>query len=143
MELFPGTPAEWRDEALAAHMETLRAFRNAANEAIEPLRKGDVIRSSLEARISAPADDDLVKALAAMGISRKEDYADPADPNDTLADMLIISDVELSGAVDGIAVSALTDDADWRKCERSWKFFKGTGDAEITLRDAAAVAELG
>ena len=142
MEVFPDTPSEWKDEALAAHMTTLQDFRDAVNEAIEPLRKEDVIRSSLEAKIVAPAEETLVKALSGMNITRKDVYDNPAEPNDTLADMLIVSDVDLSEKADVISVSSLKEDAAYRKCERSWKYFKPKGDEDITPRDAAAVAML-
>ncbi len=139
MEVFPDTPEGWKDETLAAHMTTLQEFRDAVNEAIEPLRKEDVIRSSLEAKIVAPAEDALVKALSGMNITRKDVYDNPAEPNDTLADMLIVSDVDLSANVEAISVSSLKEDTAYRKCERSWKYFKPAGDEDITPRDSAAI----
>ena len=143
MELFPETPESWRDKKLAANMATLREFRTSIYEAIEPLRKDGVIRSSLEAKVTAPSDDSIIKALSALGVTRKEIYDDPANPNDTFADMLIISDVDLSAKADAISVSALSADQNFKKCERSWKYFKPAGDEDITARDAAAVAALG
>ena len=138
LQLFPDAPSEWRDDALEGHMHIVREFRSAVSEAIEPLRKADVIGKSLEAGITAPSNDALVKALTAMGISRQETYADPANPNDTLADLLIISECSLSAKADTIEVEDLKAKSGWTKCERSWKYFKGTGD--VTPRDAAAVA---
>ena len=122
-------------------MESVRTFRAKASEAIEPLRKEKVIKSSLEARVTAPSDDALAAALTALSISRQEVYTDPSNPNDTLADYLIISDVELSSKADVMSVGDLKADDSYSKCERSWKYFKGEGD--ITPRDAAAVAALG
>ncbi|MEP6342829.1 MAG: isoleucine--tRNA ligase [Maricaulaceae bacterium] len=138
MELYRAAPKEWLNDSLATHMEAVRAFRSDVSEAIEPLRKADVIGKSLEAGITAPSNDALVKALTAMGISRQEVYADPANPNDTLADLLIISECSLSSKVDAIEVVDLKATAGWTKCERSWKYFQGEGD--VTPRDAAAVA---
>ena len=140
MELFRAAPDEWKNEALAAKMETVREFRASASEAIEPLRKEKIIKSSLEARVTAPANDKLAAALTALKVSRQEIYTDPADPNDTLADYLIISDVELSSKAQGMTIDDLKADSAFTKCERSWKYFKGEGD--ITPRDAAAVAAL-
>ena len=139
MEVFPETPDAWRDETLAGQIATLRAFRSNISEAIEPLRKEGTIRSSLEAKIIAPETGELSKALSAMSITRKDTYEEPGNPSDTLADMLIVSDVDLSGKIDTVSVSALTDNEAYRKCERSWKFFRPAGDETITPRDAAAV----
>ena len=138
LQLFPDAPSEWRDDSLDTHMGAVREFRSAVSEAIEPLRKADVIGKSLEAGITAPSNDALVKALTALGISRQEVYADPADPNDTLADLLIISECSLSSKAETVEVVDLKAKSGWTKCERSWKYFKGEG--EVTARDAAAVA---
>ena len=141
MELYRDAPDEWHNPKLAEKMESVRTFRAKASEAIEPLRREKVIKSSLEARVTAPADDVLAAALTALSISRQEVYTDPSNPNDTLADYLIISDVELSSKADAMSVGDLKADNSYSKCERSWKYFKGEGD--ITPRDAAAVAALG
>ena len=143
MELFRAADESWQNAKLAGYIETLRAFRSAAQEAIEPLRRDKVIKSSLEAQVSAPADDKLAAALTALGISRQEIYKDPENPNDTLADYLIVSDVELSSKAEGITIGDLKAEPSYAKCERSWKYFKPEGDADITPRDAAAVAVLG
>ena len=139
MEVFPETPDAWRNETLAAQIAALRDFRSDVSEAIEPLRKEGTIRSSLEAKITAPETGELAKALSAMSITRKDTYDVPGDPSDTLADMLIVSDVDLSGKADAVSVSALTANEAYRKCERSWKFFRPAGNETITPRDAAAV----
>ena len=137
MELYRAAPKEWLNDGLADHMETVRQFRSDVSEAIEPLRKADVIGKSLEAGVTAPTHEALSKALTALGVSRQEVYIDPADPNDTLADLLIISEVSLSTKVDAIEVVDLKAKAGWTKCERSWKYFQGEGD--VTPRDAAAI----
>jgi len=136
MELFRVSPEEWMNKDIAAKIETVRAFRAQASETIEPLRKDKVIKSSLEAAVTAPADAALVAALSALGITRQETYANPAEPNDTLADYLIVSACTLSEKANGVTVTDLKE-AGYTKCERSWKYFKGEGD--ITPRDAAAV----
>ena len=80
-----------------------------------------------------------MSALSALSITRQDVYADPSNPNDTLTDYLIVSDVELSGKAEAISIGDLKTETGYSKCERSWKYFKGEG--EITPRDAAAVAE--
>jgi isoleucyl-tRNA synthetase len=138
MELFRDARSEWHNEKLTADMRLLRDCRTAVQEAVEPLRKDRVIGSSLEVEVSIPVSDELSQVLTRLNIARSETYKDPANPNDTLADMLIISNVELSSKVENISVVSLKENDSWKKCERSWKYFKGEG--EITARDAAAVA---
>jgi len=140
MELFRDAPEAWLNADIATKIETLRNFRTKASETIEPLRKDKVIKSSLEAAVTAPAESALVSAVSALGITRQESYANPADPSDTLADYLIVSECTLSEKADSITVADLKEKAGFAKCERSWKYFKGEGD--ITPRDAAAVAAL-
>ena len=136
LQLFAKGSESWWDEKLAEQMAVIRTFRTQALETIEPLRRDKVIKSSLEAGVTAPAEAALVSALTALGITRQETYADPANPNDTLADYLIVSACTLSEKADGVSVSDLKE-AGWSKCERSWKYFKGEG--YITPRDKAAV----
>ncbi|MEP3890856.1 MAG: isoleucine--tRNA ligase [Hellea sp.] len=138
MELFRDAPKPWLNADIASKVDTLQLFRTAALETIEPLRREKVIKSSLEASVTAPADAALVAALTALGVTRQETYADPAEPNDTLADYLIVSECTLSENAETISVADLKEKTGFAKCERSWKYFKGEGD--ITPRDAAAVA---
>ena len=160
MEMFRSAPEAWKDEALAEHMERLRRFRTEVNEAIEPLRRAGAVKSGLEAALTVPAEPALVESLKALKVSCQENYTDPAEPQDTLADLLIVSHVtlsekkrpyttfakgrasfipNLSEKTDAIAVKSLADESHWRKCERSWKYFKARGEENITPRDAAAV----
>jgi isoleucyl-tRNA synthetase len=138
MELFRDAPEGWLNADIASKIESLRTFRTAALETIEPFRREKVIKSSLAASVTAPADAALVSALAALGVTRQETYANPAEPNDTLADYLIVSECTLSENAANISVTDLKEKPGFAKCERSWKYFKGEGD--ITTRDAAAVA---
>ena len=135
-QLFAKGNEEWWDEELAEQMKLVRDFRTKASETIEPLRRDKVIKSSLEASVLAPADSALVGAVKSLGITRQETYANPADPSDTLADYLIVSECTLSEKAAEVSVADLKE-AGWTKCERSWKYFKGESD--ITPRDAAAV----
>ena len=126
------------EEGLTDKMKVIQDFRSSVSEVIEPLRKDKVIRSSLEARVIAPEDSKLTAALSALGVTRKDEYANPAEPNDTLADYLIVSECDLSTKASAISAEPLSENNAYKKCERSWKYFKGEGD--ITPRDAAAVA---
>ena len=142
LELYPDCPENWRDDKIAAHIKALRIFRNRVSEAIEPLRKEGLIRSSLEARVTAPAEDVLLAALSSLSVSRQEIYKDPKNPLDNLADYLIVSDVTLSQKAKDISISDLKAETGFAKCERSWKYFKAPKgyESDITPRDAAAVA---
>jgi isoleucyl-tRNA synthetase len=51
---WPDVDAGWRDPALGAKWDGLRALRGAVTEAIEPLRREKVIGSSLEAEVTVP-----------------------------------------------------------------------------------------
>lgn len=135
LETFRDCPDAWQDDALAKDIETVRATREQINETIEPLRAEKVIKSSLEASIVAPKSG-LADALDALGVIIADDYANPADPTDTLADYLIVSNAVLG---DTITVTDLKE-TDAKKCLRSWKYFQGPG--EITPRDAVAVSRL-
>jgi len=139
LEEFKGVPSEWADTSLAEHIDLIRDFRAIVSEAIEPLRKDKVIKSSLEACVKAPAKDELVKGLAALTISRKNIYDNPQDPADNLADYLIVSECDLTSG-ETVIVDDLKEQSTYLKCERSWKYFKASGDENITPRDAAAVA---
>jgi isoleucyl-tRNA synthetase len=55
---WPEVDSGWRDEGLAAKWDALRVLRGQVTEAIEPYRRDKVIRSSLEAEVTAPADMD-------------------------------------------------------------------------------------
>jgi isoleucyl-tRNA synthetase len=54
LELFPTPPAAWRDDALAARWETIRAIRRRITVPIEESRKASAIGSSLQAAVELP-----------------------------------------------------------------------------------------
>lgn len=135
LETFRDCPDAWQDNALAKHIETVRATREQINETIEPMRAEKVIKSSLEASVVAPMSG-LAEALDALSVIIADDYANPSDPTDTLADYLIVSNAVLG---DAIKVTDLKE-TDAKKCLRSWKYFHG--EDEITPRDAVAVSRL-
>lgn len=136
---FPETPADWRDEALAAKWSKIFKVRRVVTGALEIERREKTIGSSLEAApVVHVADADLLSV-----------YAD-----EEAADIFITSGAELTDAsapadafkldeVPGVAV--VFKRATGVKCARSWKYFDpATADADfpdITPRDAAAVQE--
>ncbi|QLC20853.1 isoleucine--tRNA ligase [Parasphingopyxis sp. CP4] len=59
LEEWPEIDASWRDEALGEKWAKIRAAREQVTEAIEPLRREKVIRSSLEAEVTMPKLDEM------------------------------------------------------------------------------------
>ena len=119
---FPDTPAQWRDDALAAKWAKIRATRRVVTAALEIQRTEKVIGASLEA---APTvylrDTDAIQTLESVpfadlcitsAITLK---ADPA-PDGAFT---------LDGAEDGIAV--VFAKADGEKCQRCWKILPDVG----------------
>jgi isoleucyl-tRNA synthetase len=98
---WPEIDPAWRDEALAAKWEAIRATRERVTEAIEPLRRDKIIGSSLEAKILYP---DLE-----LGVTG-ESLAD-------LAEIYIVSEV-VPGMGEGIEVTR----TDYLKCGRCWRY---------------------
>lgn len=141
LEEFPETPLAWRDTDLDGKIKSVQALRDQVSAKIEPLRAEKTIRSSLEASVTAPANPTLIAALSALGITRKDVYADNENPVDTLADYLIVSECDLSKTADDVVITALTGNASFAKCERSWKYFKAEGGAGITPRDVVATKQ--
>jgi isoleucyl-tRNA synthetase len=97
---WPAIDAAWRDEALAAKWELIRATRERVTENIEPLRRDKVIGSSLEARVAYP---DLELGLTDESLS-------------DLAEIYIVSEV-VPGEGEGIDVTR----SDYLKCGRCWR----------------------
>ncbi|MBV9902439.1 MAG: isoleucine--tRNA ligase [Alphaproteobacteria bacterium] len=97
---WPAIDAAWRDDALAAKWDLIRATRERVTECIEPLRREKIIGSSLEARITYP---DLELGLT------DESLAD-------LAEIFIVSEVA-AGEGEGIEVTR----TDYLKCGRCWR----------------------
>ncbi len=137
---FPAHVPAWKNEDLANRMEALLTFRAQVSETIEPLRKDGMIKSSLEARVTAPDESTLAEALKALNITRKDVYPDPSAPVDTLADYLIVSECDLLAKTEAVEIQDLKADG-FTKCERSWKYFKAEDGATITPRDVVATKQ--
>jgi len=97
---WPAIDAAWRDDALAARWDVIRATRERVTERIEPLRRDKVIGSSLEARVVYP---DLELELTGES---------PAE----LAEIYIVSEV-VPHHSEGIEVTR----SDYLKCGRCWR----------------------
>ncbi|WP_336957837.1 isoleucine--tRNA ligase [Sphingobium aquiterrae] len=97
---WPTVDAGWRDAALGEKWADIRATRDQVNEAIEPLRREKIVRSSLEADVKmagVPADVDF-------------------------AEICIVAKVEDAG--EGISVTP----SDWHKCGRCWRLLPEVGE---------------
>ena len=140
LEPFPFVPEAWRDPALAAKWEQVRAMRAVVTAALEIARADKEIGSSLEA---APQVFLATEALrqAVRGVD--------------LADVCITSGIGIEAGegpdgafrlpdVPGVAV--VFRKAEGRKCARSWRIAPDVGSdpefPDVTPRDAAALREL-
>ncbi len=140
LEGFAFVPDAWRDDALAARWERVRAARAVVTGALERARADKAIGSSLEA---APqvyvADAGLRDELRAV------DFADVCITSalDVLAGDAPADAFRLS-EVPGVAV--VFRHAAGSKCARSWKILPSVGSdpefPDVTPRDADALREL-
>jgi isoleucyl-tRNA synthetase len=121
---FPETPAEWRDDVLAARAEKVRAVRRVVTGALEEQRTAKVIGSSLE---------------AAPTVYLAPEYAEVITNPETFADLCITSQITLttgdapegawtSDDVSGVAV--VFAKAEGEKCARCWKVLPDVGTHE-------------
>jgi len=97
---WPEVEGLWIDEGLAQNWEQLRALRLAVSAAIEPMRKAKELGSSLQARV-------------AIGSPER-----PAATPSELAELFIVSDVQLETTESTQVVVHVTD---WHKCGRCWR----------------------
>ncbi|MGN6375251.1 MAG: isoleucine--tRNA ligase [Sphingomonas sp.] len=110
---WPDLPPLPGDDAISTNWEDVRRLREQVTEAIEPLRREKVIRSSLEAEVTVP---DL-----------------PLDA-DKLAETFIVAQVHRG---DGVAVTR----TDYNKCGRCWRLLPEVReDGDLCDRCAEVVA---
>jgi isoleucyl-tRNA synthetase len=139
LELFPETPAVWRDDALAEKWRKIRNVRRVVTGALEVERAEKKIGSSLEAApVIHIADAELRSALegvdmAEIAITSGATITDGQGPPSAFR----IDDVP------GVAVEPRL--AEGRKCARSWKILKSVGSdpdyPDVSPRDAKALRE--
>ncbi|HSF93511.1 MAG TPA: isoleucine--tRNA ligase [Thermohalobaculum sp.] len=117
---FPATPAEWRDDALAAKWSKVRAARRVVNGALEIARRDKVIGASLEAAPVLYIDDPDIAAavkavdMAELCITSGLVLAEHQPPNEAF---------RLDDPVIGVVFEA----ADGEKCQRCWKILPDVG----------------
>ncbi|MFN4038722.1 MAG: isoleucine--tRNA ligase [Erythrobacter sp.] len=104
-------PNSWQHGDLAFKWDSLRALRDAVNEAIEPLRRDKTIRSSLEAEVTVPA------ATVPEGVS-----------DDALAELFITATVT-RGQADAVIVTKTTH----HKCARCWRHLPDVAEGQGAL----------
>jgi isoleucyl-tRNA synthetase len=141
LEQFPDVPAEWRNDALEAKWEKIRAVRSVVTGALEIERREKRIGASLEAApVVYIADPELLAALEG------QDFAE----------ICITSAITLvagEGPADAFRlaevpkVSVEPKLAEGLKCARSWRITTDVGSdpeyPDVSARDAAALREIG
>jgi isoleucyl-tRNA synthetase len=95
LETWPEIDGSWKDEAHGDKWGRIRSAREQVTEAIEPLRRDKVIRSSLEAEVSMPTLDEM--------------------DADSFTEICIVADTRYAG--DAVQVSK----TDHLKCGRCWR----------------------
>lgn len=101
-QVWPETPADWRDDALADKWAKIRSARSVVTAAIEVMRRDKVIGSSLQASVDLTVTDQAT--------------IDAFDGLDA-AEIFITSGASISlGEEEGAVVSVAAGD----KCERCW-----------------------
>ena len=139
LQTFPEAPESWRDDALAAKWEKVRAVRRVVTGALEIERAAKRIGSSLEAAPEVHVADAAL--LAAL------DGVDLAEIAITSGVSVMQGDApEAAFALPDVAgVGVVARRAQGRKCARSWRITEDVGAdpryPDLSARDAAAVAE--
>jgi isoleucyl-tRNA synthetase len=114
-------PNTWMDGELASKIERLRILREQVTEAIEPLRRDKIVRSSLEASVSVPA------AEVPEGVS-----------DEVLAELFITASVARGDGA-GVTVTPAQD----HKCGRCWRLLPEVAeDGALCGRCAQVVADM-
>ncbi|AXC48395.1 isoleucine--tRNA ligase [Paracoccus suum] len=118
---FPPTPADWRNDALAARWDMVRRARRVVTAALEVKRSDKTIGASLEAAPVVHVEDpDMFAVLE----------------NVDFADMCITSDLTLTPApapegafllADVLGVGVIFALAEGQKCQRCWQILPDVG----------------
>jgi len=118
---FPETPADWRDEALAATWAAVRRVRRVVTGALEVQRTAKVIGASLEAAPLVLVDAETASLLDTLPL---------ADICITSAITVAVADGPRDGAfaLDDVAgVQVVFAPAEGDKCARCWKILPDVG----------------
>jgi isoleucyl-tRNA synthetase len=140
LTLFPDVPAAWRDRALEARWEKVRALRRVVTGALEEARNRKEIGSSLEAApVLYVSNADLVAALEDVDMAEVSITSGFA-----VRPLNEAPEHAFRLQPDGDA-AVLVERAKGRKCARSWKISPEVGSdpdyPDVTPRDAAALRE--
>ena len=134
---MPETPADWRDEALAAKWDSIRAARRVVTGALEVQRTAKVIGSSLEASpVVHVADAGLLAALKSV------DFAELC----ITSDLQLTADPEPPEAFrlpDSPGIGVVFEKADGDKCARCWQILPDVGQHKHPHTCARCNAALG
>jgi len=120
LEDFAETPADWRDEALAAKWAEVRKARRVVTGALEVERTAKVIGASLEAAPTVYVTEDMAKVL------QTHDFADLC----ITSAITVSTDAAPSDAfrLDDVADVAVNfAKAEGAKCQRCWKILPDVG----------------
>lgn len=107
-DFAPQLTADEREELLASY-EIVMAARDAVMKAIEEARNDGMFTKSQEAAATIMGNTQLIEALAAHG-------------EKTLAEVFIVSDVELEESDDADGFVASVSQAPGEKCPRCWNY---------------------
>jgi len=122
LRTFPELPAAWRDEALAARWERIRAVRRVVTGALERARADKVIGASLQAEPVVYLDGGTAELLASV----------PFHDVVITSAVRLVTDAPAPAAaftledVPGVAVVTALAPGD--RCERCWKVLPEVGD---------------
>jgi isoleucyl-tRNA synthetase len=139
LRVFPETPEEWRDDALAKRWKTVWDIRAVITGALEVERREKRIGSSLEAApIIHIEREDLID------LAESVDWAEIAIAS--AARVRIGEGPRYAFTLPSLpGVSVEVERAEGRKCARSWRVSPDVGDdpefPDLTPRDAEAVRE--
>jgi len=140
LRLFPEIPAAWRDDALAARWEKVRALRRVVTGALEVARADKRIGSGLQAHPILHAAADRLAALDGV------DFAEIA----ITSDVTLVEGPPPAGAfmlLELPDVGVRVDLAEGEKCERCWRVLPEVGGRpdwpDLCQRCADAVAAQG
>jgi isoleucyl-tRNA synthetase len=109
LQLFPDLPSEWRDDALAARWERIRAIRRNITVPIEEARRANTLGSSLQAAVTLPLTAETESLLSA----------------DQWAEIAIVSNVRIEPGT-GDALATISP-APGSKCARCWRVLTEVG----------------
>jgi isoleucyl-tRNA synthetase len=109
LALFPTLPASWRDDALAARWEAIRAIRRRITVPLEDARRGGTLGSSLQAAVSLPLSPEHAALLT----------------DDEWAEIAIVSAVQT--VPDPDEPPAIITAAPGAKCARCWRVLPEVG----------------